>query len=69
MWPGATCVDANDAEVPIPKGADGKLDQKAVQQWQKDSNLAKVGNKFPCWAFFHSQGCSRGDKCKFHHQE
>lgn len=63
----ASSVAAGTA-VPVPR-KDGKPDAAKVKEWQESAGLQKKNGKWPCWGFFHPQGCTQGDKCKFHHQE
>lgn len=56
-------------EVPKPLLEDGKLDKDAMRVWEQAAGIEKQGTKWPCWDFFHPQGCKRGAKCRFHHLE
>ena len=55
--------------LPVPKLESGATDTEALKAWAEEFGLHNEANKRPCWNFWHSQGCSRGDRCPFTHVE
>ena len=60
------------AAVPLPKDGNGKPDKEKIAAWQKSKGLLRdakdKSGKYPCWDFYHPQGCARGASCSFYHK-